>query len=116
MKTLSNASGYRCINLHFFIHFFSRRTTNRFKGLIDITEACGVRRLEKGLWVRVMRGICPDGFILAVKGAVFWGRGAAQLWSDGDDGGGEEGVVGGGRGVTIGGDATSGEQRWENGK
>lgn len=30
----------------------------------------GVRRLEKGLWVRVMRGMCPDGFIVAVKGAV----------------------------------------------
>ena len=49
--------------------------------------------------------MCPDGFIVAVKGAVFWGRGAAQLWSDGDSGGG-----------TVGGDSTSGEQRWENGK
>lgn len=39
--------------------------------------------------------MCPDRFIVAVKGAVFWGRGAAQLWSDGGGGGG-----------TVGGDTT----------
>ncbi len=83
----------------------SKRTSNRFKGLTDVNEASRRKEATKGLWVRVMRGMCPDGFIVAVKGAVFWGRGAAQLWSDGGGGGG-----------TVGGDATSGEQRWENGK
>ena len=41
-----------------------------------------------------MRGMCPDRFIVAVKGAVLWGRGAARLWSDGGGGGGG-GTVGG---------------------
>lgn len=60
-----------------------------------------------------MRGMCPDGFIVAVKEAVFWGRGAAQLLSDSGGGGGGGGSGGG---EIVGGDATCGEQRWENGK
>lgn len=84
----------------------SKKTSNRFKGLAEVTEASGHKEARKGLWVRVMRGMCPDGFIVAVKEAVFWGREAAQLWSNG----------GGGGGGTIGGDTTRGEQRWENGK
>ncbi len=82
----------------------SERSSNRFKGLTDVTEASRRKETRKGLWVRVMRGMCPDGFIVAVKEAVFWGRGAALLWSDGDGEG------------TVEEDATRGEQRWENGK
>lgn len=38
--------------------------------------------LERGLWVRVMEGMCPDGFTVALKGAVV------------SDGGGGRGTVG----------------------
>lgn len=81
----------------------SKSASNRFKGHIDVSGASGCKELEKELWVRVMGGMCPNVFIVAVKGAVFWGRGAAQHWPNGCGG-------------TVGGDATSGEQRWENGK
>lgn len=81
---------------------FSKRACNRFKGLTYVTEASRRKEVKKALWV--MRGMCPDGFIVTVKGAVFWGRGAAQLQSSDGDGGG-----------TFGRDATCGEQRWENG-
>lgn len=39
----------------------------------------GVRRLVRGLWVRVMRDMCPDGFTVAVKGAVFGTRSGLAL-------------------------------------
>ena len=51
----------------------SKGTGNRLKGPIDVTEASGRKEAGTGLWVRVMRGMCPDGFVVAVKGAVFSG-------------------------------------------
>lgn len=39
----------------------------------------GARRLVRGLWVRVMRGMCPNGFTVAVKGAVMGPRSGSAL-------------------------------------
>lgn len=61
----------------------------------------GARRLVRGLWVRVMRGMCPNGFTVAVKGAVL----GTRMWLRSGGGGG-----GGGW------DATCSEEGWENGK
>lgn len=33
----------------------------------------------RGLWVRVMGGMCPDGFTVAVKGAVLGTRSGSAL-------------------------------------
>lgn len=43
----------------------SKGTRNRFRGLMDVSEASRRKEARKGLWVRVMRGMCPDGFIVA---------------------------------------------------
>lgn len=71
----------------------SKGTNNSFKCPIEDNRASGGR---KGVWVRVMRGMCPDGSIVPVKGAVFGTGAALPGWQ-----GGPAGESGGGGGGTL---------------